>query len=221
VSVAGAADGKRALLAADGVGKRFGRRTALAPTTLTVDAGETVALVGPNGAGKSTLLSILAGSLPPSTGEVVRHARSLGWAPQRPAHYGRLTARENVELFASLAGAASPRSDALRLLEMVELDDDAPAAELSAGNQQRLNLALALLGEPDILLLDEPTAALDQAGRARLWEVAAAARERGGAVVFATQSADEVERVADRVVALLAGRVVFDGAPPEYAAAPA
>jgi ABC-2 type transport system ATP-binding protein len=220
VSVAGAADGKPPLLAADGVGKRFGRRTALAPTTLRVDAGEAVALVGPNGAGKSTLLSILAGSLPPSTGEV-RHARPLGWAPQQPAHYGRLTARENVELFASLAGAASPRSDALRLLEVVELDDDAPAAELSAGNQQRLNLALALIGEPDVLLLDEPTAALDQAGRARLWEVAAAARERGGAVVFATQSAEEVERVADRVVALLAGRVVFDGAPPEYAAAPA
>ncbi len=221
MSVAGAADGNRALLAAREVGRRFGRRTALAPTTLEVRAGEAVALVGPNGAGKSTLLSILAGALPPSAGGVVRRARSVGWAPQRPAHYGRLTARENVELFASLAGAASPRSDALRLLEIVELDDDAPAAELSAGNQQRLNLALALLGEPDVLLLDEPTAALDQAGRARLCEIAAAARERGGAVVFATQSADEVEQVADRVVALLAGRVVFDGAPPEYAAAPA
>jgi ABC-2 type transport system ATP-binding protein len=219
VSVAGAADGNRALLVVDEVGRRFGRRTALAPTTLHVGAGEIVALVGPNGAGKSTLLSILAGALPPSTGEVVRRARSVGWAPQRPAHYGRLTALENVELFASLAGLVSPGDAARRLLALVELDDEAPAAELSAGNQQRLNLALALLGEPDILLLDEPTAALDQAGRARLWEVAAAARERGGAVVFATQSTDEVERTADRVVALLAGRVVFDGAAPEYAAA--
>ncbi|HEV3407700.1 MAG TPA: ABC transporter ATP-binding protein [Gaiellaceae bacterium] len=221
MSVAGAADGKRALLAADGVGKRFGARTALVATTLVVEAGEAVALVGPNGAGKSTLLSILAGSLRPSTGEVVRRARSVGWAPQRPAHYGRLTARENLELFASLAGVRSPRADARRLLDVVELEDDAPAAELSAGNQQRLNLALALLGDPDVLLLDEPAAALDEAGRTRLWEIAAATRERAGAVVFATQSTEEVERRADRVVALLAGRVVFDGAPHEYAAAPA
>jgi ABC-2 type transport system ATP-binding protein len=219
VSVAGAADGNRALLAAREVGRRFGRRTALAPTTLEVTAGESVALVGPNGAGKSTLLSILAGALPPTTGEVVRSARSIGWAPQRPAHYGRLSARENVELFAALAGLASPGVEAGRLLEVVELDDEAPAAELSAGNQQRLNLALALLGEPDVLLLDEPTAPLDPTGRARLWEVAAATRDRGGAVVFATQRAEEVERAAERVVALLAGRVVFDGAARDYAAA--
>jgi ABC-2 type transport system ATP-binding protein len=219
VSVAGAADGNRPLLAAHGVGRRFGRRTALAPTTLEVRAGEAVALVGPNGAGKSTLLSILAGALPPSVGGVVRRARSVGWAPQRPAHYGRLTARENLELFASLAGLASPRDAAGRLLDLVELEGDAPAADLSAGNQQRLNLALALLGEPDVLLLDEPTASLDQAGRARLWDVAAATRDRGGAVVFATQSTEEVERTADRVVALLAGRVVFDGAAHEYTAA--
>ena len=219
MSVAGAADGNRALLAAHGVGRRFGRRTALAPTTLEVRAGEAVALVGPNGAGKSTLLSILAGALPPSAGGVVRRARSVGWAPQRPAHYGRLTARENLELFASLAGLASPRDAAGRLLDLVELEGDAPAAELSAGNQQRLNLAMALLGEPDVLLLDEPTASLDQAGRARLWNVLAVTRDRGGAVVFATQSTEEVERTADRVVALLSGRVVFDGAAHEYTAA--
>jgi ABC-type multidrug transport system ATPase subunit len=219
VSVAGAADGNRPLLAARGVGRRFGRRIALAPTTLEVGAGEAVALVGPNGAGKSTLLSILAGALPPSTGELVSRARSVGWAPQRPAHYGRLTARENVELFAGLAGVAAPRDAALRLLDLVELGDEAPAVELSAGNQQRLNLALALLGDPDVLLLDEPAASLDQAGRTRLWDVAAATRDGGGAVVFATQSTEEVERTADRVVALLAGRVVFDGAALEYAAA--
>jgi ABC-2 type transport system ATP-binding protein len=219
VSVAGAADGNRPLLAAREVGRRFGRRVALVPTTLEVEAGEVVALVGPNGAGKSTLLSILARALPPSTGELVCGARTVGWAPQRPAQYGRLTARENVELFASLAGAAAARDAARRVLEVVELDDEAPAAELSAGNQQRLNLAIALLGDPDVLLLDEPTASLDQAGRSRLWEVAAATRDGGGAVVVATQSTEEVERMADRVVALLSGRVVFDGAAREYAAA--
>ena len=219
MSVAGAADGNRPLLAAREVGRRFGRRTALAPTTLEVQAGETIALVGPNGAGKSTLLSILAGALPPTGGEVLRRARAVGWAPQRPAHYGRLTPRENVELFAGLAGLPSARDSARRLLALVELREDVPAAELSAGNQQRLNLALALVGDPEVLLLDEPTAALDAPGRARLWEVVGATPERGGAVVFATQTADEVERTADCVVALDAGQVVFDGAPQEYAAA--
>ena len=219
MSVAGAADGNRPLLAAREVGRRFGKRTALAPTTLEVRAGETVALVGPNGAGKSTLLSILAGVLPPSTGEVVRRARGVGWAPQRPAHYGRLTPRENLELFAGLAEARSPDETARRLLALVELEGDVPAAELSAGNQQRLNLALALVGEPEALLLDEPAAPLDAAGRARLWDVVAATADRGGAVVFATQAPEEVERTADRVVALEAGRIVFDGVPREYGAA--
>jgi ABC-2 type transport system ATP-binding protein len=218
VSVAGAADGNRPLLAAHGVGRRFGRRTALAPTTLEVRAGEAVALVGPNGAGKSTLLSILAGALPPSVGGVVRRARSVGWAPQRPAHYGRLTARENLELFASLAGLASPRDAAGRLLDLVELEGDAPAADLSAGNQQRLNLALALLGEPDVLLLDEPTASLDPDQRRRLWESVAAHAEDGGAVVFATQNLEEVERVAGRVVGLRDGQLVFAGGVREYVA---
>ena len=220
MSVAGAADGNRVLLAAHEVERRFGRRVALAPTTLEVRAGEAVGLVGPNGAGKSTLLSILAGALPPSRGEVVRTARAVGWAPQRSAHYGRLSARENVELFASLEGVSDPVGVTRRLIGLVELEDaDAPAAELSAGNQQRLTVALALVGDPDVLLLDEPTAALDPAGRARLWELATATRDGGGAVVFATQNAEEVERAADRVVALAAGRVVFDGAAAAYAPA--
>jgi ABC-2 type transport system ATP-binding protein len=218
VSVAGAADGDPALLAARDVGRRFGARTALVATTLEVRSGESVALAGPNGAGKSTLLSILAEALPPTAGRVVRRARSVGWAPQRPAQYARLTVRENLELFSGLAGLPSAPDEARRLLELVELEGDAPAGALSAGNQQRLNIALALVGDPEVLLLDEPTASLDEAGRARVWEVAAAACERGGAVVFATQSAEELERRADRVVALLAGRVVFDGAASEYVA---
>ena len=102
------------LLAARGVAKRFGRHSALEPTDFELQPGEAVALVGPNGAGKSTLLALLAGALEPSAGTVVsREGASIGWAPQRPAQYGRLSPRENLELFARLEGeeqAAGPQT---------------------------------------------------------------------------------------------------------------
>jgi ABC-2 type transport system ATP-binding protein len=214
---------RRLLLSAQGVGRRYGRHLALGPTDLDVRGGEAVALIGPNGAGKSTLLAILAGALEPSEGrvETAEPAPKIGWVPQRPAQYGRLSARENLELFARLEGLAEPRDAAERLLALVELPgDDRAAAQLSVGNQQRLNLAIALLGRPDVLLLDEPTAALDPRQRHRLWEVVGDVRARGGAVVFVTQNLEELERFADRVVVLRDGRVVFAGSHEDYDAAP-
>ena len=211
------------LLRTRGVARRYGPHVALEPTTLEVRAGESLALIGPNGAGKSTLLSILAGAVRPTQGVVVAAdpPPRVGWVPQRPAQYGRLSARENLELFARLEGIADAAARVEELLGIVGLADGArPAANLSAGNQQRLNLAIALLSEPDVLLLDEPTAALDPGQRRRLWELAGRVTERRGAVVFATQNLDEVERFADRVVALREGRLVFDGPTEAYARAP-
>jgi ABC-2 type transport system ATP-binding protein len=186
-----------ALLAARGVSRRFGGREVLAPCDLELHGGEVVALVGPNGSGKSTLLSVLAGALDPSAGRVERNA-AVGWAPQRPALYGRLTPRENLELFARLEGHPPD----------AELDlPETPTATHSVGMRQRLNLALAFLGEPGVLLLDEPTASLDPEQRGLLWERLARVRAAGGAVCFATQNVEERER-ADRTLELQDGRLL-------------
>jgi len=198
------------LLAAHAVGRRYGEHVALHPTDLEVGTGEVVALVGPNGAGKSTLLALLAGALPPSDGRVDHPPDArIGWAPQRAGHYGRLSARENLELFARLGGTSDPAAEASSLLAAVGLRDDTRASGvLSVGQRQRLNLAIAMIGPPDVLLADEPTAALDEAASERFWEAVAARRETGAALVFATQLGDEPRRYADRVVELDEGRIV-------------
>ena len=206
------------LLAARGAGRRFGHTSALEPVELELWDGDALALVGPNGAGKSTLLALLAGALEASVGSVERRKGTrVGWAPQRPAQYGRLSARENLELFARLEGERDPREAARRLLEAFDLPGQAsPSANLSVGNRQRLNLAISVLGDPHVLLLDEPTAALDPEQRRRLWTRIEELRARGGAVVFATQNLEEVERFSNRVAALREGRLVFTGPAAEY-----
>lgn len=205
------------LVRAEGISRSFGSQVALAPLDFELRSGETVALVGPNGAGKSTLLSLLAGSMAPTSGRVAwSEGVRVGWAPQRPAQYGRLSARENLELFAQLEGEANASAAASRLLDAFGLPDNGrPSAELSVGNRQRLNVAIALLSEPDALLLDEPTASLDHTQRVLLWEMATRLCARGGAVVFATQNEDELQR-AQRIEVLRDGRLVFAGTVADY-----
>jgi ABC-type multidrug transport system ATPase subunit len=193
------------LLTARGVARRFGSRVALLPTDVSLAAGEVVALVGPNGAGKSTLLSILAGALEPTEGVVERPGR-VGWVPQRPAHYGRLTALENLRLFAALEGAPDARAE--ELAADFELPRDTRASSLSVGNRQRLDVALALLSSPQVLLLDEPTASLDPAQRERVWRIARGVADGGGAVLVATHHWEELASLADRTLELADGHLV-------------
>jgi ABC-2 type transport system ATP-binding protein len=211
-------NGRPPLLAARAAARRFGSQVALEPTDFELADGEAVALVGPNGAGKSTLLALLAGAVEPSAGRIERRPGArVGWAPQRAAQYARLSPRENLELFARLEAEARPEQSAERLLAEFELPRDGIlAGELSVGNRQRLNLSIALLGDPDALLLDEPTAALDPEQRRRLWDRLDTQREAGVALLFVTQHADEIEGHADRVVALREGALAFAGPVAEY-----
>src|SRR2546427_9316638 len=204
-------------LRARGVARRFGAQVALERTDIDVCGRETLALIGANGAGKSTLLALLAGALEPSEGHVERvDGARVGWVPQRPALYDRLTPRENLELFARLEGETDHAGIAARLLARFDVPADRPANTLSVGNRQRLNVALALLGDPRVLLLDEPTASLDPGQRRRLWETVTALRDEGGSVAFATQNLEEIELYADRVAVLQRGRLTFVGPTAEY-----
>jgi ABC-2 type transport system ATP-binding protein len=206
------------LVAARGAGRRYSQRVALAPIELEVRAGECVALLGPNGAGKTTLLTLLAGAASPSDGVIERAAGRSGWVPQRPALYRKLSARENLRLFAELERLPDPAAEAERLLRSVDLlaAADRPAQELSVGNAQRLNVAIGLVADPAVVFLDEPTASLDPHQRARLWELLRGVTARGGAVVFATQNVEEAHTQADRLVVLQEGRLVFAGEQGEF-----
>jgi heme exporter protein A len=209
------------------VGKTYAGRRALHDVSTTFAAGQVSAVLGPNGAGKTTLLGILSTLVPPSKGQVSwqtswghvslsrsSEARSrIGYVGHDPGLYGDLTARENLTLFAQLYGLPRPAARADAMLARVGLGDaarDAPARTFSRGMSQRLALARALLHEPELLLFDEPSAALDPAGAAWLQTELGAERDAGRVVVLVTHDLDAAAAVAEHVVVLRRGRVVHD-----------
>jgi ABC-2 type transport system ATP-binding protein len=204
-------------LAARELTKRFGSRPALQNVSFELYSGELVGIIGPNGAGKTTLLSILAGILPPTEGEITKTAREIGWVPQQPALYSKLSVAENLRLFARLEKVADPEATVEKMLAQTALEDraDEEVGKLSGGNQQRVNIAIGLLCEPPALLLDEPSASLDPRQRERLWEFIGGLAHRGTTVVFSTHNVAEVERYADRILVLVDGELLFTGTPAE------
>jgi ABC-2 type transport system ATP-binding protein len=210
-----------AALAASGLVKRYGRQTALREVDLTVEPGELVAVIGPNGAGKTTLLSILAGITEPDAGDVSLPRGGVGWVPQQPALYRRLTVEENLRLFARLEGHEDvDRSvrEMLALTGLAERQGD-QVATLSGGNQQRINIALGLLSKPVVLLLDEPSVGLDPRQRARLWDFVSELAGAGTSVIFSTHDIQEAERYGNRMIVLADGERLFDGTATELRSA--
>jgi len=210
------------VLSVRGIEKRYGKRRALREVSFDVGPGELVAVVGPNGAGKTTLLSILAGVQRPTAGTVAgagteRGGRAIGWAPQEPALYSKLTVEENLRLFARLERVADPEGAVESMLEHTGLSERAHerVERLSGGNRQRVNVALGLIADPQMLALDEPSSALDPRQRARLWELLAGLAGRRTSVLFSTHHLGEVSRNATRAIVLADGELLFDGAPRE------
>ena len=192
------------LLFAAGIGKAFGRRPVLVDASLGVGAGEAVALVGENGAGKTTLLRICAGLLSVDAGEV-RVAGRVGYCPQEPGVFELLTAVEHLVLFGRARGLRRQEAVAhgRAILEGFGFpsDERLPARDLSGGTKQKLNLALALLGDPQVLLLDEPYQGFDRGTYVNFWDHVDQWRQEGKAVVIVTHMLAELDRV-DRVVEL-------------------
>ncbi|GAA5210981.1 ABC transporter ATP-binding protein [Microbacterium kyungheense] len=206
------------LVHAESLVKRFGDVTALDGVTLDIHAGECVGLLGPNGAGKTTLLTLIEGLRIPTSGTVTlfggdpRNAASrirLGTTPQTTALPEALKAREVLDLVAAHYPRPAP---AARIIDEFGLGDllAKQCGALSGGQQRRVALALAFVGDPDVVLLDEPTTGLDVDARRRLWDAVRARNAAGCAVVMTSHHLEEIEQLAQRVVVIDEGVVRAD-----------
>jgi len=199
--------------------KRFGAVTAVDDLTLEVAAGEVVALLGPNGSGKTTSIKAAAGLIRPSSGTVLlgqpgvaaaqASARVLSsFLPQRVAFPAELTGVEVLEFYRSLRGAPAARAHDVMRFTGLNGSSGRAVGTYSGGMTQRLGLAIAMLPDAPVLLLDEPTAALDPDGLRAFYAVIDAHRSSGQTVLFSSHQIGDVERLADRVVVLVNGRLV-------------
>ncbi|WP_189056655.1 ABC transporter ATP-binding protein [Longimycelium tulufanense] len=199
--------------------KRYGNHQAVDGVSFTVAEGEFFGILGPNGAGKTTTLEIIEGLREPDSGSVwllghrpwprKKHLlRRIGVQLQASSFFERLTVKEQLETVASLYGVG--RGTAADMLELVGLTEKADTREnkLSGGQRQRLSIACALAHDPDIVFLDEPTAALDPQARRNLWDVLRAIRERGKTIVYTTHHLDEAEELCDRVAIMDHGQIL-------------
>jgi ABC-2 type transport system ATP-binding protein len=209
-----------AVIAVRELSKSFGDRVALREVSFDAHRGELLAVIGPNGAGKTTLLSILAGIRRADSGTVDAPG-AVGWVPQQAALYRRLTVSENLRLFARLEGVEDVDAAVERMLEQTRLADRAgdQVGTLSGGNQQRVNIAIGLLTQPAVLLLDEPSTGLDPRQRERLWEFVIELAGSGTTVIYTTHHLGEAEHHGNRLLVLADGEPVFDGTATELHAA--
>jgi len=202
-----------------------GKVEAVRGLSLRIDAGECFGLLGPNGAGKTTTIEILEGLLSPTSGDVrifgqtwkedPRQLREwIGISLQETRLSEKLTVRETIELFANLYREPRPSDDVLEELQLTE-KSDSWVGKLSGGQRQRLAVATALVGNPRILFLDEPTTGLDPQSRRQLWDIVRGFQERGGTVLLTTHYMDEAERLCNRLAIVDHGVIIAEGTPPD------
>jgi ABC-2 type transport system ATP-binding protein len=201
------------------VHKNFGSVQAVRGVDLTISSGEIVALLGPNGAGKTTTIDMILGLSRPSSGDVSvygmqpRQAISRGLISavmQTGGLLKDLTVAETVEYTASLFATSEPTGEVLRRAGITEIADRR-VAKCSGGEQQRLRFAMALLSDPELLVLDEPTTGMDVDGRRNFWAAIREDAAKGRTVLFATHYLEEADAYADRIVLLAHGQIVADG----------
>jgi ABC-2 type transport system ATP-binding protein len=213
-----------ATIVVEGLRKRYGDLVAVDGVSFSVEEGEFFGILGPNGAGKTTTLEMIEGLRKPDAGSVRLLGRSpwprnpallprIGVQLQANSFFEKLTAREQLETFASLYGTS--RAKAADMLELVGLADKAGTREdkLSGGQRQRLSIACALVHEPDVVFLDEPTASLDPQARRNLWDLLRAIQGKGRTIVYTTHYLDEAEALCDRVAIMDRGRILALDAP--------
>ena len=200
-----------------------GKVEAVRGLSLRIDAGECFGLLGPNGAGKTTTIEILEGLLAPTSGDVrifghtwsdnPRQLREwIGISLQETRLSEKLTVRETIELFASFYDEPRPATEVLDDLQLTE-KSDSWVGKLSGGQKQRLAVATALVGNPRILFLDEPTTGLDPQSRRQLWDIIRVFQKKGGTVLLTTHYMDEAERLCDRLAIVDHGVIIAEGTP--------
>ena len=217
------------VISADGLVKRYGDLLAVDGVSFTVESGEVFGMLGPNGAGKTTTLEMLEGLRQPDAGhatvlgaDVVRDTRAIkariGVQLQATALPPLTKVREAIDLFAALYPSARPTAELLTEFDL-EQKADAYASDLSGGQMQRLSIALALVNDPDVVFLDEPTTGLDPQARLNIWGVIEGIRTRGKTVVLTSHYMEEAERLCARVAVIDHGRIVALDSPQNLIAA--
>jgi len=216
------------LLHVDGVSKAYGARRAVDGVSFQVRQGQTVGLIGPNGAGKSTTVAMICGLLRPDSGTITLEGQpvgqgasaakaKIGYVPQDLALYEDLPALENLKLFGALYGLKGAllkqRCDAvLALVNLADRAQDKPSS-FSGGMKRRLNIAAALLHDPQLLILDEPTVGVDPQSRNAIFDTLETLQQQGRALIYTSHYMEEVERLADHIVIIDGGRVLADETP--------
>ncbi|NYE96639.1 ABC-2 type transport system ATP-binding protein [Psychromicrobium silvestre] len=211
---------------AEGLYKSFGKAKAVNGIDLRIKPGEIVAFLGPNGAGKTTTIDMLLGLSKPDQGSVTVYGKS----PRQAIAHGQvsavmqtggllkdLTVRETVELTASLFAEARPAEECLERAGIKDIGDRL-VVKCSGGQQQRLRFAMALVSDPGLLILDEPTTGMDVEGRRDFWNAIHTDARRGRTVIFATHYLDEADAYADRIILVRRGQIVADGTSAEIKA---